>query len=143
MIRIAHIDEMPERNEGESRIGFYVAFDDGTRYEGLTNEDGSGGDGLDRIEHLRIGDEYHSMDDFIKDIHGETVEVGHRPLAKPECRYTVNHNGRGEDCNSLDTYVSAIADARNEKGGLSIFDNENQEIVFFKYEGKPVYIDNI
>lgn len=143
MIRIVNIDQLSDNAEAE-RVEYFVEFDDGSRYEGVTDAEGFGdGDGLDNISYLRIGDEYECFEDFVKDIHGEEVEVTHHPIAKAKGRYTISSGGNIEDCDSLDAYASEIEDARNGKGGLSIFDNKNQEMLFFKYDGREVYIDNL
>ena len=132
-IFIVNIDELPDVGEN----AYFVEFNDGTRYESAN------ADNADRIEYLRIGDEYKCFDDFIKDIHGEEVEVTYHPIAKATGRYTVSVNGDIMDCDSLDAYASDIENARNGKGGLSIFDNETREMLFFKYDGRETYIDNL
>lgn len=66
-IKIVDIDET-EDNTNESHPSYYVSFDDGSVYEGVTTEDGEGDEGYDHIAHIRIGDVYADMDSFKKSI---------------------------------------------------------------------------
>lgn len=68
MLRIIDI-EGNENLGDEAHPGYTVTFDDGTTYDGITADDGYGGDGYDTITYLRIGDEFSDMGEFLKYIH--------------------------------------------------------------------------
>lgn len=67
-ITIVDIEEIDGLGD-EAHPAYRVTFDDGTAYEGYTTADGSGGDGYDWIESLRIGDRFANMDEFLDVIH--------------------------------------------------------------------------